>query len=310
MSRKLGFKFDKYKRWLEGSKILRWEEFVELCNVVNLDINGAIDKVRINNAGNNFFSYLKMINSFESSQEVANYLNTHVSVVKRYALGETSPDTETIFKMIDNTPNYLTAFLTGLFPAGVKVPALNDLIVEEVNEVNFQKTNENISIVRACFELETYAQRRVSTDAWISEITKIPQEEVRLIINELVKLKLLIPDGDDNYKFSSEQLHTRSTSFKDGIPSLKSFNSKAYEYLSLKYAEENPTSRPGLMAKQVYPVSHETLKKVNNILIKAYADMAREIEEDKDPRVEIVCGLFQLFPLVRSQATEAASPGV
>ena len=132
LSLELGFKFDKYKRWLNNEKILKWDEFYFLCDKLNYDLDSALkvivpyeDKIPVRD---NFFLFLKKFNLFENNSDVATYLNTHVSVVQRYSKGEIIPDTETIFKLIGKTENSLSAFFNQLFKNNIKNESLKNIV--------------------------------------------------------------------------------------------------------------------------------------------------------------------------------------
>ena len=297
LSRTLGFSFDKYKRWLEDKKILKWDEFLNLSLMSDLNLTNAMDIIQVTNGDENIFAHLKIRNSFESNQEVADYLNCHISVVKRYIQGETIPDVETIFKMIDFYPNNLAGFLHRLFYGKFKNPILSTWIVGATKDPFFKSSKTIISIIEACLKLERYSARNVTTDKWLSDLLKIEAAEIRYYLNSMLEAGALSLESDDQYVVNSTSTNTDVVGFMNLIPFFQNLNQKAIEMLERKKNDPNCSPKPGLMAMQICPVSKESMVAINSVLVRAHSEIFKILEEEKGVREEVCCLLVQHFTL-------------
>lgn len=160
LSKKMGFKFDKCKRWFENEKILKWDEFLNLCVTLKLNVKGALEAINFDEScikrNDNIFVHLNVLNSFDSKYDIAEYLHFHVSVIKRYIQGNTVPDLDTVFKMIDYRPNLLTSFLFKLFSGKIANSELAAWIENGIKDPFFKISKTIITIIEACLLLERY----------------------------------------------------------------------------------------------------------------------------------------------------------
>lgn len=306
LSKELGFKFDKCKRWLDNAKILKWDEFILLCEVANLDFELAMSSFNFSEPADksqNIFSVLKEINAFETNQEIADYLCCHPSVVQRYIIGKTSPDLETVFKLIDKKSNMLASFIYRLFSAHMQESELFKLIEKDVKTPLFEASHYLSSMIQACITIKSYAERTTSSTEWLSEKLGNSKEEISEALEKMLQVGIVKLDGVDNYKVENITTNMGTTTFQDTIPFYTALNTKLIDMLEKKKDDINATSRPGIFGSRVYSASTVAMEKIRTVAFKTNAEILKILEDDDNERVEACCMLLQVFKITNDEQT-------
>lgn len=194
LSKQLGFSFNKVQRWLTGSKQCRWDEFWNLCLQLELPIVPALQSVFLfdlaaanpkRSEAKTFISYLRQLHDHQPITFLAKKINVHASVLKRYFRGDTSPDLDVVFALMDLNENALASFLTQLLGSN-KVQKFK--AVEKNAEQKKIETLWPASIaIEASLDLQSYKNLIQHSDDFIAEITGVSQNDVHSIIDELKK---------------------------------------------------------------------------------------------------------------------------
>ena len=299
MSQSLGFKFDKYKRWLNNDKILRWDEFEFLC--ANQGINlphalGAVIPSSLHGPKKNIFALLKDWNLFKSNKSVSEYLKCHISVIKRYNTQETIPDVETVFKLIGKKTGQLGIFINELFSYKIEGLKLKQLIgAGQGNDLILK--NPLIMIIDSALQLEAYNQKITSTDAWLADLLDISQKEVNHLLEQMLSMEIIEKDKDiykSTYKFSQ----TDGLTYQENIPKLQYAASKYLELLNLrKDPNYKPDGFPEVGHMLFLTLNRDNIAKINNILVNAYNEIHQISLMDKGVKTEIRIVQVQSFSL-------------
>jgi hypothetical protein len=304
MSKKLGYKFDKYKRWLNNEKILKWDEFIQLANATQLNLNEALSIFKTNTTdvftNEQIFSYLKEFNLFKTNQDVADYLKCHISVVKRYSKGITIPDVETIFRLIDYNSNYLSAFLNKLFPQKISNPLLNKWIEVGAKPASFESSLPLSSMIEAALYLDHYKEKTISTELWLAEILCFDVETIKEALKKMLEYEVLAFDGKDHYYPTNKTTNLNGLTLQDIIPFIQFLNLRFVDLLEKrKNPEFQMQATPGAMVYRVFPASNESMAKINIILFKANNEILKALEEDPNPKSEARALLLQTFSITK-----------
>ncbi len=304
MSRSLGFKFDKYKRWMKNEKILKWDEFNILCDRAGLNLTNALEVIRFPYSQylsvNSFFAYLKEFNAFKTNQEASDYLKCHVSVVKRYNNGNTFPDVETVFKMIDFKTNILSLFLNRLFSQKINNTLLRKWIEDGSKQARFETQLPLSSIIEAALNLEAYKQKTEATDVWLAQLLGFSREDIRAVLKRMVDSQIITCEKDDVYLVNNYTTNLDGVSSQEIIPFIQILNLKLVENLERrKDANYQPDARPGAVVYRVFPASLESMDKINSLLSKVSVDILKILEEDSHPKIEARAVLLQHFSLTK-----------
>jgi hypothetical protein len=184
MSQSLGFKFDKYRRWMKNTKILKWSEFEELCSKQGYDLDDALKVVGYEpNDAREVIVYLKEFNNFDTNFQLANFLTAHISVVQRYLSGSTEPDVQTVFKMIGMKPGYLSKFLKRLFKNKIKNIHFNSWI-----EIDSSTSRLSMDFLNPLLKIATNycmsKSKQPPTVEWLAETLNIDVNEVKQALRQ------------------------------------------------------------------------------------------------------------------------------
>ena len=298
VSQLIGFSFDKYKRWLDNGKILKWDEFTELCLTLGFNLDEALTLLAFPqddyNQPKDLFAFLKIRNSFETNQKIADYLNFHVSVIKRYNQGETIPDLETILKMRNYRSNFLAGFLKRLFPLA-KNQFLKNLFDNELKGAEF--TGHIHAMIQACISLRSYQDKTVKTAQWLSYQLSFDLETIEDSLAAMVSVGTLV-QRDDVYTVAENTTNMQNT-FLEAIPHYQAMNLRLVERLQVLKSTPQATARPGVMAHRTFAAGEATLKKVNLAILKASSDILKILEDSDEPRTKACCMLLEVFPITK-----------
>lgn len=302
-SKKLGFKFDKYRRWMQSESILRLEDFFQICKLNNLEVEKGLDIFKFSlpneNGYSQLFNHLRDYNVLDSNKALAEYLKCHVSVVKRYVKGEVEPDVETIFKLMDYRSNHLPLFFRRLFASNIKHPILKGWILENVKAPQFESTLPLSSMVEAILSLESYKEFEGDSAEFIADLLEREPTEVKSALDQMTSSNVIRLE-QHKYKIQNNTTNLDGISFQDIIPFIQYINAKMIMVLEKR---KDPYYQlpwtPGVMAYRVFPASIQSVQKINTILLRANAEILKELEEDQHPKIEARAILLQNFGITK-----------
>ncbi|MBY0415590.1 MAG: helix-turn-helix transcriptional regulator [Bdellovibrionales bacterium] len=303
ISKELGYKIDQYKRWLNEEKIFRWDDFELLCEKKGVKLQEALGKVvpiTIYSNEKNVFAILRQWSLLETNGEVAEYLNCHVSVIKRYNQGKTVPDLETILKMLDVKSNQLQAFINSLFER-IKNLQLKELVKSDEHFHTDILKNPLIPVIDSIVGIESYKKRSISSAEWIAEQIKEPVEKVQKTLSKMLALEVLsLETNTDTYVSTKKVTNLEGATFQDHIQGIQYLISKGNEGLDKR---KDPKFVPpyfgGATTYSVFGMSVDTIKKVNDIIFQAQNEIHQLMENQTGPEVEVRAILLQTFGLAK-----------
>lgn len=293
LSQAMGFKHDQYKRWLNEEKIFRWNDFELLCGKANINLRNALQLVvpslTYAEEKRTTFSIVKEWSAIGSNGDVANYLNCHVSVIKRYNQGKTNPDFETMLKMLDLKKNQLANFIKDLFPYQVQNPELLEWMQGGIMIHMDILKYPLIPVVESALNLEHYKKRETSSVEWLSRTIKIELGQAEFLLNKMLDLGIITYDQSrDLYQSKRKVNNLEGLTFRDHIPS--------YELLNKTYANHlNKRKDPDYVSSQfmgaktyiIFEMSEETMKKVNDIIFKAQNEIQQLAGNAPGPMIDV-----------------------
>lgn len=304
MSRHLGFTFDKYKRWMNNEKILRWNEFTELCEKAGLNLQSALEMIKLPKdeatSSEKLFLHLKDYNFLKTNQEVSNFLKCHVSVVKRYSVGHTVPDVETIFKLISFRANGLSLFINRLFANEVHNPLLKKWIDTDAESVRFETKYPMSSMISAALSLEDYKNRKLTTEQWLAQLLNFDVSEIQKTIISMLNSKIITQTEEDKFQVNHTTTNLDGVTVQEIVPFIQYLNKRLIDKLEKrKDSRFKSQAAPGAMEYRVFPASLESIDKINSILNKAGNEILKTLEEDTNPKIEARTILLQHFSLTK-----------
>ena len=303
LSKELGYKFDKFRRWLNNESILKTEDFFKICEVKKLNVDQALDLFKFSFSSKapteSLFRHLSDYNVIESNKELSDYLNCHISVVKRYSKSEVDPNIEVIFKLMDFKAHHLPLFFKRLFNAKVTHPIFRSWVIENSNAPSFESSLPLSSMIEAVISLDSFKNIKSSHEIYLAELLEHDVNEVKMVLGKMLTSGI-VKNENGVLAISNNTTNLDGLTLQDVIPFIIKLNQKMISVLE-KRKDPNfilPWTH-GVMAYRVFPSSIESVQKINSILLKANSEILKTLEEDVNPKVEARAILLQSFGITK-----------
>ena len=284
LSVKLGFSFNQVHRWESGEKQLRWDEFVNLCDVLGVPLEAAVSRLLFSepetsaHLAPNFIGLLRSRFPLSTIEDLAHRLNCHASVMKRYVRGEIYPDLEVVLAMIDLNHNWLGHFLLDLLPVSSN-PEFRILFEKEQQTALLTLREPIAQAIDACLVIRGYRELKVHDDAFIADQLGITPDEVKQIIEQRLSLGIVTQQADGKYFPTYITINTTSSDAQSAAITLQYWNKRAGErigdgeFLSRGAAKSFSSYRVAAMSKA-------TMQRTNEILMRAFHEVTTILEAD------------------------------
>lgn len=298
MSRRLGYSYNQMHKWESGTKRIKWTDFDDLCAVLGIDLSSAfrssfqVGELDTSDPGKVFETLHNMVPTY-SLADLAKYLHSHISVIRRWAKGESNPDLEMVLRLIDLRPNILSTFLSKIVDVN-RVPSLKSIYDTEAKLREFESLFPYACTIELCVGLEDYKKLEVHSNEFIAERVGLPVDTVRKTIGLLVAQgRLVLKSGKYVPDFKPINMHGDLAAIsrvnKYWIErSLSRFN-------TLDGIPLNSKKRPNTQTFYVASMSKESMKKISTIIAKCHEEIMQTVVDDKMPEEEIRIILLHHF---------------
>lgn len=303
ISKMLGYKFDKYRRWLNNESTLKTEDFIKICHIKNLNVNSALDlfKYRIESESNDspLFKHLITYNVMEGNKEISEYLNSHISVVKRYVKNEVDPNIEVILKLMDFKAHHLPLFFKRLFNSKISHPIFKSWVIENSNAPSFETSLPLSAMIEAVISLENFKEIKDNHAKYLADLLERDISEIDFVVKKMLSSGIIkIENGVLGITNNTTNLD--GLTLQDVIPFIIHLNQKMIHVLEKR---KDPNYKlpwtHGVMAYRVFPSSVESAQKINTILLKANSEILKVLEDDTNPKLEARAILLQSFGITK-----------
>lgn len=290
LSQSLGYSFDQAKRWRNGSKELRWDEFCELCEVLQLPLSQTLKSVFHFNSPNpednyQFVSFLRNSLGHLSPTELSNRIGVHKSVLRRYLNAEVYPNIETVMAMMDINTNCLGSFWIGL----VGSQQLGTL----QNYFGSSRLQQEIEIIwpMACaveglLVTEEYKSLPSHESQWFCDKLGIQGNEFSNLWAQLVKNEQVIASGD-KFILNYRTINTSGISPQQICRMAEYWCERSRLRFANGQAPINKKGNPNVVAYRVIPMSKPTMMQATDIIVKAYQDILALAEASEGPYEDV-----------------------
>lgn len=308
VSKAMGYKFNILARWVKGTRIIKWEEFLLFSKTIGLNvpqvlatstglIYNSIEEQKM------FFTHLRAQWGHLSTKQIAQILSTDVSVINKYINGTRSPALATILKILSLREGYLEGFLISC--SGDRKNPWHETTSEYVNKVHTLMENPAISTVWSCLALEEYQKLKTHSSEFISEKTKLPVSEVDRY------LKILLTQQRAYFNKSKYHINTASLNIL-GVPNDQIKQLLAYWHQKTQIMMQGPPGErlrkgnyPVANSLRIFPASEKALNKIYQILKNCDSDILNVLEKENDPPyVDIRVYLGSFFSTIDLKADE------
>lgn len=286
ISKAMGYKFNILARWIKGTRIIKWEEFLSFSEAIGLNASQVLSTstgLVYNNTEEQkkFFYHLRMQWNHLSTKQIAQILSTDVSVINKYINGTRSPALATILKLLSLREGYLEGFIIAC--SGHRKNPWHETTSNYVSRVNSLMENPAISTVWSCLALEDYQNLKVHSSEFIAERTKLPVSEVDRY------LKVLL--SEQRAHFSENKYHINTAALNIlGVPNDQIKLLLAYWHRKVQMMMQSPPGErlrkgkyPVANSMRIFPVSEKALNKIYQILKTCDSEILNVLEKENDP---------------------------
>lgn len=298
LSAQLGYAFDQVRRWETAKKQLRWDEFCDYAAVLGVPLKSVLPQLTrgwdADQEPHLFIRHLRDRYPELSLEALAGHLHCHVSALKRYLAGDASPDLEVVFALLDIRKNWLSHFVLALVSENQRTPELTALFSPDYPRALAVVQHPLSCAIEMCVAIEAYRALRVHSDEFVAERVGATPEEVRELIHTMLMAGTLVPDGQGKYQVNYQTINT------DGL-SPSAMNEMKFFWANrgaIRFSGDEPISRgpvPGIHAYRVVATSAESMRKINEVLMRASDQILAILEADPLPAEDVRVVLLQTF---------------
>ncbi len=293
LSKKIGYSFDKVKRWHNGSKQFRWNEFCELCAITKMPLADALASTfGILNAKKKdnykIVLHLKNFLRLGSANVFAKKMKIGASVMQRYLRAETFPDVEFVLEMMDQRPLFLDLFLdTLLVKKNTSFESPSMLSIPWVSAV------ANAASLKAHMNLKQFSAK------WISDFLGLSEEQVNQAINLMLQLKLIEKkDGHYGPTLSRTLAFRPKNNSRDYANYIRYWMRRAdqrFVTVDDNQLREKQNENLDKDAFRVFSASPESIKKITEALSRAEQEIHDILIQDTSEKTDVRVLLIHHF---------------
>lgn len=303
LSQAMGYYYNQVKRWENGEKQLRWDEFCKYCQVLEIPLAKILLTVFQFDRPDplKFLTHLHD-NKFPvwSIQEISAQLHRHPSAIRRYLEGETFPDVEFVLAYIDSDVNRLSAFLSMFLPADTESP-LKEMTAEDLKKMVSLGEHPVASGIEGWLSTIEYQNLEKHDDAFLAEKVGLTAKDVQHILSLMVASETIVRnERTGKYAVTYNTIETSGVERKLVANMFQFWAERVASYYSKgDFSFRGPVRTRG--AVRVVPVSQEVSRQINDIILRADTEIRAVLDQSNkgpydDVRV-IVQGAYSTLDL-------------
>jgi transcriptional regulator with XRE-family HTH domain len=291
LSKRMGFHFDKVRRWQNGSKQLRWNEFCDLCDSTKKPLSESLASTfglifKSKKQINKIVYHLKTFSQVKSVSCLCETLGISKAALQRYINGESYPDVEFVLAMMDLRPGFLNEF------------------VECFTKKEISATQSMISLpwagaVANAASLKKHLSLPEHSSSWIAGFLRISESQVNEAIKLMESLGLIERRGPHFAPTLSRTIGLQSAHQSvDFARYLKYWLKVASARYDTKDGiPKNVTGSPNNGGFRIFASSEESAARVSEIINSAEQAIHDLLVQDKNEKVDVRVFLFQHFSM-------------
>lgn len=283
LSKAMGYKYNQVRRWETGEKQFRWDEFCLYCKAVDVPLPAILYEVFHYQAQDPmaFLSFLHL-NRFplHTIEQLSEKLHRHPSAIRRYLDGEIFPDLEFVLAYIDLDYNRLAEFILRILPDDSD-SLLKATFEPQIKMVLKEAEFPLAAAIEGWLVTHPYESLNSHDEEFIAKRVGISTEEVRHILEVMEKAGTVRCNANGKYVLTYDALLLPGSEKGSHFKFYKYWSERA----SRRYADDHAINRSpvkGAGLCRVVAVSQSTSKKLNDILVRADAEI-RTLLENSSP---------------------------
>ncbi len=299
VSRLMGYSFDQIRRWQSGSKELRWDEFCDLCEVLKVPLMASLKSIFLfetNDADELYFfmAHLRKRHLRWSLRELHEKTGVHPSVLKRYLSGQVFPSLETVFSFVDLHKNHLSGFLFSLI-GNQSLTSFDETLQANQNQVTTEASWPLAAAIEGLLSIEEYLSQPSHDEQWFLDKLAVSRGLFQRTWKHMLEAGL-IEEKNGKYQITYTTINTQGATPLQICKTGEFWSERSrLRFLSPEHKPLNKPSLPSAMAYRVVPLSKESTKKANDILLKAFHDILAVAEDGAGPYEDVRVFFFHHF---------------
>jgi hypothetical protein len=293
VSQKLGYKFNQVNRWLNHSKVLKWDEFIELCKVVKFPIETTLEDtfgISIRNTEECKKAFIKILLSEpRENKSLGKVLHKSRPSLYRLRKSKTTPAFTDVLALIDIKPKRLAAFV-GQFSIG-----LNSVVQRSPFTVPWFGVVSSAMAQKEHLSLPEYSME------WIARRVNLSISQVKLAIEVMKENDLIELNGKHYQPTRSRTIainHVRNQS--DFLNTLKFWLQKSLAALEF-HKKTNSADDRFQAVFRTFMTSPETVKKINELIAETEEKIHNLISSSEGEKSEIRCLVVSHFDVADTE---------
>lgn len=289
LSKRMGYQFDKVRRWQNGSKQLRWNEFCDLCESTKKPLSESLASTfglifKSKRQINKIVYHLKTFSQITSVSRLSETLGISRAALQRYINGDAYPDIEFVFAMMDLRPGFLDEFIESFTKKAIP-SNLSMLSLPWAGAV------ANAASLKKHLSLPEHSPE------WIAGFLRLSESQVNDAIKLMESLGLIERQGSHFAPTLSRTLGHQSThQSADFARFIKYWLKVASERYDTKDGvPKNVTGSPNNGGFRIFASSEESAARVAEIINNAEQAIHDLLVQDKNEKVDVRVFLFQHF---------------
>lgn len=303
LSKKLGYSFNKVRRWESEEKVLRWDEFVDYCDLLEVPLVQTLvymslvaNDISEFELKNKFFLILKTrLAPLLTQKDLAEHFNCSHSVLKRYLKGNTIPDVDFIFSCFDLQKNILGNFVMNLLGSKI-TPKIKEILGESARLALAAPESNPLSIaVEACLGLNKYIDMKAHDDQFIAEKVGCSVGEVQKMLEDSLQKGTIQKNDQGKFELNYTTINTSGLDRPRLIELMKFWMQRSINKMQPTVRTSCPSGINGVLNFRVAPVSKAAIHKINDIIARSSSEILQVLEKDTEPLEEVRVILMNNF---------------
>lgn len=281
LSARLGFSFNQVGKWESGATQIKWDDFIHICEALNLPIESHFRKT--------FWTFEGEFDPSHALKVFTENIKLNLQKKKKYqtklrkwASKDIHLDLAEIFEIIDLAPSVLIAFLSPFIDCS-KIPSLNSRFVQYLTQVELIFQDPLCAFVNAALQLKEYQSLAQHDDATLAYHSTCSVEHLRRVLRLMMTYGIIYFDGKKYFPNSFDFSFSAVPDVK-----LRGLTKYTTDLASNRYSLDplvktngvGALRNPSVSSVRVNALSKEAAKRVMDLVSEFHSKVGRVVQDD------------------------------
>lgn len=284
-SQMLGYHYNQAHKWEADLKKLKYVEFLHICKVVNIDIQIIFSKYFLFRPPYSFVKLYEAVKGRDSKEIVSSKLGVSLPRLERWLKGDSSPEVEIVFKLIDTYSEVLVDLLDDItHPNRVKYWA--ELSSKRISLKSLFSQFPVTAGIMASLSTEDYLRSSLSNEEYFSKMFDCDVEHIRIIFNSLLKNQIISEDSAVRGKFKRirDRVDLNGLSFDDMLNIDIFWSERTLNKMKNEIRKDQKVASHSYSAFRIAAMSEQAASEIKELLAQTQDKVLQIIESDTKPK--------------------------